>query len=259
MTLRQYSNRWPAGFALAASLALPALCIAQRGPQPDPTKAAPPSVYSNPRSGPEDPRVGLKPGLFDAGEAIFGLEKIASLQKPPGFAPDPNAPPPPPPPAPPAGAAAGGRGGRGPTIDTGSVNSDLAFIGNHLFVGNYNGINFYDIDNPAKIKLMTSTGFLTAAEADLPAINGVSFTRRGDYLAQPLDAVPRVAFSEAMRDLDLVVSVAHAAPIAKRAGMLRFLNRIRPNPAMAASVHVTTLFATTAEVRPARAPRTPEG
>jgi hypothetical protein len=118
----------------------------------------PPSVYSNPRSGPDDPRIGLKPGLYDAGEAIFGLQKIASLQKPPGFAADPNAPEPPPPPPPPAGAPAGrgGRGGRGPTLNTGSVNSDLAFIGNHLFVGNYNGINFYDIDNPSQIKLGTS-------------------------------------------------------------------------------------------------------
>lgn len=62
-------------------------------------------------------------------------------------------------------------------------------------------------------RVTTDTGFLTAAEADLPAIDGVRFTRRGDYLAQPLDAVPRVAFSEAMRDLDLVVSVAHAGGV----------------------------------------------
>ena len=162
MTVRRYSNRFRAAFALSAFLAVPALCTAQRGPQPDPTKALPPTVYSNPRSGADDPRVGLKPGLYDAGEAIFGLQKVASLPKPPGFAPDPNAPAPPPPPAPPAGAPAdaaagrGGRAGRGPTLDTGSVNSDLAFIGNHLFVGNYNGINFYDIDNPAQIKLGTS-------------------------------------------------------------------------------------------------------
>ncbi len=139
----------------AALLALPALSIAQRGPQPDPAKALPPSVYSNPRSGPDDPRIGLKPGLFDAGEAIFGLQKVATMQKPPGFAPDPNAPEPPPPPAPPANAPGGGRG-RGPTINTGTVNSDLAFNGNHLFVGNYYGINFYDIDNPGQIKLGTS-------------------------------------------------------------------------------------------------------
>jgi Family of unknown function (DUF5724)/Domain of unknown function (DUF4132) len=62
-------------------------------------------------------------------------------------------------------------------------------------------------------RVMTDTGFLTAAEADLPVIDGVCFTRRGDYLAQPLDTVPKVAFSEAMRDLDLVVSVAHAGGV----------------------------------------------
>ena len=158
MIARPHSGRLRAGFALAASLAVPALCMAQTpapAPPPnpvDPSKAAPPKVYSNPRSGPDDPRIGLKPGLYDAGEAIFGLQKVASMQKPPGFAPDPNAPEPPSQPVPPAG----GRAGRGPTINTGSINSDLAFSGNHLFVGNYYGINFYDIDNPAQIKLGTS-------------------------------------------------------------------------------------------------------
>ncbi len=149
MTSRRYSGPYSAGLWLAAALAVPAICTAQGRQQPDPSKALPPKVYSNPRAGADDPRIGLKPGLYDAGEAIFGLEKIASLPKPPGFAPDPNA-------APPANPPAGGRGGRGPTINTGSVNSDLAFSGNHLFVGNYNGINFYDIDAPAKIKLGTS-------------------------------------------------------------------------------------------------------
>ncbi len=48
-------------------------------------------VYSNPRSGPDDPRIGLKPGLYDAGEAIFGLQKVAGLPKPVGFAPDVSA------------------------------------------------------------------------------------------------------------------------------------------------------------------------
>lgn len=121
--------------------------------QPDPSKALPPGVYSNPRST-DDPRIGLKPGLYDAGEAIFGLQKVASVSKPPGFAAAPKTAAPEPQPAMPAADAQGGagRGGRGPTLDTGSVNSDLAFSGNHLFVGNYNGINFYDIDNPMQIK-----------------------------------------------------------------------------------------------------------
>ena len=70
---------------------------------------------------------------------------------------------------------------------------------------------FHSYGLVARVK--TDPGLLTVAEADLPAIDGVSFTRRGDYLAQPLDAVPPVAFSEAMRDVDLVVSVAHAGGV----------------------------------------------
>jgi hypothetical protein len=110
----------------------------------------PPSVYSNPRADATDPRVGLKGGLHDAGEAAWGLQRIATLPKPPGFAPgDPGTviPEPPEPEKP---------GAQKPAIQYGSINSDLAFRGNHLFVGNYNGINFYDIDNPGNIKLLTS-------------------------------------------------------------------------------------------------------
>ena len=36
------------------------------------------------------------------------------------------------------------------------ANSDLAFQGNHLFMGNFYGINIYDISNPAKPTLLTS-------------------------------------------------------------------------------------------------------
>jgi hypothetical protein len=88
--------------------------------------------------------------LYDAGEAAFGLELVASLPKPPGFAPvppDPNAP------VPAAGSPEAIAAARN---QYGSTNSDLAFSGHHLFVGNYNGINFYDIDSPMKIKLRTS-------------------------------------------------------------------------------------------------------
>ena len=154
---RDLKRAHAAAIAFALSVTFPMLCAGQnqQTPPPDPLKAAPPKVYSNPRAGADDPRIGLKPGLYDAGEAIFGLQKIASIAKPPGFAAAPSQLPPPEPP-PEANAAGAGRGGRGPTIDTGSVNSDLAFSGNHLFVGNYNGINFYDVDNPAQIKIMTS-------------------------------------------------------------------------------------------------------
>jgi hypothetical protein len=38
----------------------------------------------------------------------------------------------------------------------GFANSDLAFQGNHLFLGNFYGVNIYDISNPAKTSLLTS-------------------------------------------------------------------------------------------------------
>jgi hypothetical protein len=143
----------PAAAVLALSLGFAALSAAQQPQNQAPPTPPEPKVYYNPRSGPDDPRVGLKAGLYDAGEAIFGMEKVASLPKPSGFAPGDSAGAPAPAPAPAAGAAAGGRA---PAANYGSVNSDLAFAGNHVFVGNYNGINFYDIDNPNKVKLATS-------------------------------------------------------------------------------------------------------
>ena len=36
------------------------------------------------------------------------------------------------------------------------ANSDLAFQGNHLFQGNFYGVNIFDISNPANTKLVTS-------------------------------------------------------------------------------------------------------
>jgi hypothetical protein len=126
-------------FTLSLAFAFPMLCAAQASaPAP-----------SNPRAPSDDPRIGLKAGLYDAGEAASGMERLASLSKPPGFSADNNATASSTP-APPATP------GQPPRLQLGSTNSDLAFSGNHLFVGNYNGINFYDIDNPKQIKLRTS-------------------------------------------------------------------------------------------------------
>ncbi len=56
-------------------------------------------------------------------------------------------------------------------------------------------------------------GWGTPAEVELPTIDTVCFTKRNEYLAQPLDSIPPVLFSETMRDLDLVVSVTHAGGV----------------------------------------------
>ncbi len=149
------------GLMMSAALyvAYPVFCPGQTPAPAAATPAAPavpppaPTVYSNPRAGADDPRIGLKGGLYDAAEAASGMQRLISLPKPPGFAPGDVAGPPAP--APPAAPDA--PGGRGPApAQYGSTNSDLAFSGNHMFVGNYNGINTYDIDNPAQVKLRTS-------------------------------------------------------------------------------------------------------
>jgi hypothetical protein len=79
-----------------------------------------------------DPRVGLKAGTTDAGTAARGMELVANVPKPPGF------------------GDASGTGGLA------FANSDFTFKGNNLFIGNFAGFNFYDIEDPRKIKLRTS-------------------------------------------------------------------------------------------------------
>jgi hypothetical protein len=108
----------------------------------------------------DDPRVGLKPGIYDAGEAAMGIKHLVFLKKPTAFqlsstqADDPVV---------------------QKTLDTLGVNkakipkpmqpviaqlafanSDFAFQGTHLFQGNFYGVNIYDISNPANISLSTS-------------------------------------------------------------------------------------------------------
>lgn len=52
-------------------------------------------------------------------------------------------------------------------------------------------------------------GFYTPAEIEGLTLEGVFFTKRGEHEALKLTSLPPRLFSETMRDLDLVVSVAH--------------------------------------------------
>jgi hypothetical protein len=114
------------------------------------------------KADPNDPRIGLKAGLHDAGEAARNMKRISSLPKPEGFFDpanpggavipperDPNLPPEPPPdPNSPAAAAMANM--------LGFANSDLAFQGNHVFMGSFHGFTTYDIERPSKPKLAAS-------------------------------------------------------------------------------------------------------
>jgi len=109
-----------------------------------------------------DPRVGLKAGLRDAGEAARNMKRISSLPKPEGFFDpanpggtaipperDPKLPPEPrPDPNSPAAVAQANM--------LGYANSDLAFSGNHVFMGSFHGFTTYDIERPSKPKLAAS-------------------------------------------------------------------------------------------------------
>jgi hypothetical protein len=120
-----------------------------------------------------DPRVGLKAGLQDAGVAARHLELVAHQPKPPGFF-DPKMPAGIPAPLEPPRAAAGSSaspagtppefmipGGRvgGPQGDQNALaftNSDIAFRGTHMYLGNYHGINLYDIERADRPRLLAS-------------------------------------------------------------------------------------------------------
>ncbi len=114
-----------------------------------------------------DPRVGLAAGLTDAGVAARGLQLLANVPKPAGFF-DPKAPAGEPNPksseddekkAEATPSADEKKPDAKPARPWGGLNfanSDLAFSGTHLFVGNFSGFNVYDIADPAKPTLVTS-------------------------------------------------------------------------------------------------------
>ena len=111
-----------------------------------------------------DPRIGLKPGLTDPGVAARGLELVAHVPKPKGFF-DPKSP---------AGQVTPPekpgeddeedekkkdekkKEPEKPFTALDFGNSDVAFQGRHVFVGNFSGFNVYDIADPTHPQLVTS-------------------------------------------------------------------------------------------------------
>ena len=118
-----------------------------------------------------DPRVDLKPGFARAGEAISNLAKIASLPRPAGFF-DPANPEDLPPPKAKKGAKPGEDPKPGDPAADGVewserspllsfAQTDMAFAGDRLFVGNYHGFNIYRLDGnglPTQISSVVCPG-----------------------------------------------------------------------------------------------------
>ena len=125
--------------AVLVALALPADTAAQAVPPGQPRPAELAEVRTDSLAEPArpafdwdvlDPRVDLAPGWMDAESAIWNLELVATTPRPEGFF-NPET----------------------PRQGAGFSNTDLAFQGNYLFQGNYNGFQVYDISDPGNIEL----------------------------------------------------------------------------------------------------------
>jgi len=125
---------------------------------PQPAPSLPPGMMG---SDANDPRAKLRPGLYDAGEAAMGIKHLLLLNKSDAFqlgASDPDDP---------KVQKVFGQLGIGNRekmpkplqlviAQLAFSNSDLAFQGNHLFQGNFYGLDIFDISNPANTTLLTS-------------------------------------------------------------------------------------------------------
>jgi hypothetical protein len=108
------------------------------------------SLLPGPASADPDPRIGLGGGWLDAQSAISNLEMLAHLDKPAGFV-NPASP-----------------------GDFRFIASDLAFNGNHAYMGNYNGFNIFDISDPASPTIKTSV-VCPGGQGDLSAVGDLLF------------------------------------------------------------------------------------
>jgi hypothetical protein len=100
-----------------------------------------------------DPRVGLAPGIFDAGEAIWNLRLVSSSRPPRAF--------------------------------VGHTNADLAFKGDYAIQGNYNGVIVWDISDPAQPTVVTSYE-CPASQSDVSVYGNLLFVS-GEDLSARLD------------------------------------------------------------------------
>ena len=97
-----------------------------------------------------DPRIGLRPGLNNAGEAARNLELIGHADRPQNFG-NPQNP-----------------------ADFGYLNADLAFMGNYVYQGGFNGFQIWDVSNPGSPRLRTSM-ICPGGQGDLSVYRNLMF------------------------------------------------------------------------------------
>tara|TARA_B110000438_G_C15805274_1_gene647016 strand:- start:144 stop:2009 length:1866 start_codon:yes stop_codon:yes gene_type:complete len=100
-----------------------------------------------------DPRVGLRAGLFNAGEAAWNMRVVSATPPPEEF--------------------------------VGITNSDLAFKGDYAIQGNYNGVQVWDISDPTAPTTVT-TFICPASQSDVSVFGDLMFVS-GEGMTGRLD------------------------------------------------------------------------
>src|SRR5436190_7906096 len=111
-------------------------------PPPPAVMPAPVAPVVSPTAPAPDPRVGLKAGRWDAAQAAWNMRMLSTT--PP----------------------------KGRTL--GATHSDLAFSGNLVIQGHYNGFDIYDISNPSRPVLM-QTYLCPASQNDVSVYRNLLF------------------------------------------------------------------------------------
>jgi hypothetical protein len=124
----------------ALTLALLTGACATAGPAVGP--AAGPGVDMSTTPPSPDPRIGLRAGLHDAGQASWNLRLVSNTPAPEPFA--------------------------------GVTSSDLAFSGNLVIQGNYNGFMVWDVSNPSRPALRTRY-LCPASQSDVSVYRNLLF------------------------------------------------------------------------------------
>ena len=90
----------------------------------------------------------------------------------------------------------------------------LALLKGRGWVASYeDGLRRVFLDEGVIAELWADSMIFTPGWVEDPVLEGVRFCRKGDYQTLPASKVPPRVFSETMRDIDLVVSVAHAGGV----------------------------------------------
>ena len=173
-----FASRTPRGAARSGALALIALaaaCAAPAAPPANPTPAPAPEPVARPATVAttmsDDPRVGLRPGLMDAGEAIWNLRMVSQTPPPPAF--------------------------------VGVTNSDLAFKDDYVIQGNYNGFIVWDISDPSR-PVLVKDYLCPASQSDVSVYENLLFVS-GEGMGGRLDCgtqgVPTAVSSDRLRGI----------------------------------------------------------